>query len=78
MPGPGEQAQTFETIEAIEARPEWNAMRPRLSQPQTEATGFLSSAVILQGTATGVRVRRLAAPSADERQRPAHGRARPH
>jgi hypothetical protein len=56
VPAPGEQAQTFETIEAIEARPEWNAMRPRLSQPQTEATGFLSSAVILQGTATGVRV----------------------
>lgn len=33
IPGPGERPQTFETVEAIEARPEWNAMRPRLSQP---------------------------------------------
>ncbi|BBX69960.1 baseplate J/gp47 family protein [Mycolicibacterium psychrotolerans] len=26
VPGPGEQAQTFETVEQIEARPEWNAL----------------------------------------------------
>ena len=26
IPGPGEQPQTFETVEEIEARPEWNAM----------------------------------------------------
>jgi hypothetical protein len=26
IPGPGEQPQTFETIEEVEARPEWNAM----------------------------------------------------
>jgi uncharacterized phage protein gp47/JayE len=26
IPGPGEQPQTFETVEAIEARPEWNAI----------------------------------------------------
>ena len=26
IPGPGEQAQTFETVEQIEARPEWNAL----------------------------------------------------
>ena len=25
-PGPGEQPQTFETVEAIDARPEWNAL----------------------------------------------------
>lgn len=34
IPGPGEQAQTFETIQEIEARPEWNAIKPRLTQPQ--------------------------------------------
>jgi hypothetical protein len=28
IPGPGEQPQTFETVEEVEARPEWNAMRP--------------------------------------------------
>jgi len=25
IPGPGEQPQTFETVEAVDARPEWNA-----------------------------------------------------
>ena len=34
IPGPGEKPQIFETIEAIEARPEWNALRPRMSQEQ--------------------------------------------
>lgn len=34
VPGPGEQPQTFETTEAIEARAEWNAIRPRLTQPK--------------------------------------------
>ncbi|MDX2216061.1 MAG: hypothetical protein SFY66_22540 [Oculatellaceae cyanobacterium bins.114] len=33
VPAAGEQAQTFETIEKIEARPEWNAIRPRLRKP---------------------------------------------
>jgi hypothetical protein len=31
VPGPGEQAQTFETVEQIEARVGWNAIRPRLT-----------------------------------------------
>jgi hypothetical protein len=35
IPGPGEQAQTFETVEKIEGHVEWNAIKPRLSQPQT-------------------------------------------
>ncbi|HVW61064.1 MAG TPA: hypothetical protein VHC48_13535, partial [Puia sp.] len=30
VPATGEQAQTFETVEKIEARPEWNVIRPRL------------------------------------------------
>jgi predicted phage baseplate assembly protein len=43
VPGPGERPQTFETVEEIEARPEWNALVPRLTAPlapffgQTEA-----------------------------------------
>lgn len=32
IPGPGEQPQTFETIEKIEARAEWNAIKPRLTK----------------------------------------------
>ena len=33
VPGPGEQAQTFETIETIDARPAWNVLRPRQTAP---------------------------------------------
>ncbi len=35
IPAPGQQAQTFETVEAITARPFWNALQPRLGQRQT-------------------------------------------
>lgn len=34
IPAPGEQMQTFETAEALDARVEWNALQPRLTQPQ--------------------------------------------
>lgn len=34
VPAPGEQMQTFETAEPLEARSEWNTLRPRLTQPQ--------------------------------------------
>jgi len=34
VPGPGEQMQTFETAEALDARSEWNALLPRMTQPQ--------------------------------------------
>lgn len=32
IPGPDEKAQTFETIEKIKARAEWNTIRPRLTR----------------------------------------------
>lgn len=35
VPGPDEQPQSFETIEAVEARVEWNAILPQLSETQT-------------------------------------------
>jgi hypothetical protein len=35
VPEQGEQAQTFETVEEIVARPEWNKLRPRQTQPQS-------------------------------------------
>src|SRR5712692_9718443 len=38
IPGPGEQAQTFEAVEKIEARGVWNAIKPRLTRPQTLST----------------------------------------
>ena len=34
IPAPGERMQAFETSEDLEARREWNALRPRLSLPQ--------------------------------------------
>jgi len=34
VPAPGEQMQTFETAEPLEARSAWNALKPRLTQPQ--------------------------------------------
>jgi predicted phage baseplate assembly protein len=52
VPGPGERPQTFETVEAIEARPEWNELVARRTEPiapfpsQTEAH--------LAGVATGL------------------------
>ncbi|NTU84704.1 MAG: hypothetical protein HGA45_35960 [Chloroflexales bacterium] len=39
VPAPGEQPQSFETVEAIEARVKWNAMRPRQTRPQRLAIG---------------------------------------
>jgi hypothetical protein len=54
IPGPGEQAQTFETVEQIKARPEWNALRPRLTQPQNN-TDFLQRAVIFNSLTTDVK-----------------------
>ena len=34
IPAQGKLPQTFETVEDIEARAEWNALKPRLTQPQ--------------------------------------------
>ena len=34
VPGPGEQPQSFETSEVLDARAAWNILQPRLSQPQ--------------------------------------------
>jgi predicted phage baseplate assembly protein len=48
IPGPGEEAQTFETVEEIEAHVNWNAIRPRLTQPQTISTGMPT--VFFKGT----------------------------
>jgi len=33
VPGPGEQPQTFETVQSVEARVEWNALKPQTFLP---------------------------------------------
>lgn len=51
VPGPGEQMQTFETSGPLQARPAWNTLKPRQTQPQTRKT-IASGPLYLQGTAT--------------------------
>lgn len=53
VPGPGEQPQVFETVEEIEARPEWNALRPLRTQPQPISAEM--QRVILRGTSVDVK-----------------------
>jgi hypothetical protein len=52
LPGPGEQAQTFETTEEISARPEWNQLRPRSSEPRFpkpgETAAWLAGAPVVE------------------------------
>lgn len=39
IPGPDETAQTFETVQAITARYEWNALEPVTTEPQSIGNG---------------------------------------
>jgi predicted phage baseplate assembly protein len=39
VPGPDEKPQTFETVEEITVRPEWNAVRPWMSAPRSPGVG---------------------------------------
>lgn len=55
VPGPEEKPQTFETIEEIQARAEWNALAPRLNRKQI-LNGNVNQAVYLDGTATNLKV----------------------
>ncbi|MGB9182311.1 MAG: putative baseplate assembly protein [Pyrinomonadaceae bacterium] len=54
VPGPDEKAQTFETIEEIEARAQWNALKPRLTLRQW-LNGNMKMPIYLQGTATNLK-----------------------
>jgi hypothetical protein len=54
IPGPGETMEAFETSEEITARPEWNAIRPRLVQPQSEEL-ISENGLYLKGTATKLK-----------------------
>lgn len=53
IPGQNEKPQTFETIEKIEARAEWNELKPRLTELKIPDKG--SKEVYLKGTATGLK-----------------------
>jgi hypothetical protein len=53
VPGPGEKPQTFETIEKIEARVEWNALKVKTTELITPQFGHTT--VYLKGTATNLK-----------------------
>lgn len=53
IPGPDEKPQTFETVERIEARPEWNALKPQTSQLLQPVFG--TQVIYLKGTATRLK-----------------------
>lgn len=53
IPGPGETAQMFETVEEIDARAAWNAIRPRLTKPQE--IGATVHSVYLTGVSLDVK-----------------------
>jgi hypothetical protein len=53
IPGPDEKPQTFETVEKLSARPEWNAIRPWLSE--TRFPGFGATEAFLEGVANNLR-----------------------
>ncbi len=53
VPGQDEKPQTFETVEQITARPEWNLIKPRMSELILPTHG--TKVVYLQGTATQLR-----------------------
>ena len=50
IPGPGEQPQTFETVEEIEARPEWNAMAA--TQTLAQPPAIVDASAWLDGSAS--------------------------
>jgi hypothetical protein len=50
IPGPNEQAQTFETMEKITGHAAWNAMRARQTLPQPLATDM--DKILFEGAAT--------------------------
>ena len=63
VPEQDQQAQTFETIEEISARPAWNALLPRMTQPQEleiqadklqHKTGTEVRFLYFQGTSTAL------------------------
>ncbi|NMG08784.1 putative baseplate assembly protein [Brasilonema sp. UFV-L1] len=53
LPGPGEQPQTFETVEKIETRAEWNVIKPKLTERQPIKGDTRS--LLFAGVSTGLK-----------------------
>jgi hypothetical protein len=53
IPGQGEKPQVFETIASITARPQWNALRPQTTRPQTLSTEM--DQAVFKGLSTNLK-----------------------
>ena len=53
IPAPGEMPQCFEISERIEAREEWNELKPRLTKPQQIASN--PTEIYFEGTSTNLK-----------------------
>jgi len=53
VPGPGEQPQTFETVEEVEARPEWSSLPVVDTRPHLPVRGRIDAWLV--GTELGLR-----------------------
>ena len=56
VPNPGEQMESFETSEPLQARADWNALQPRLTRPQsiTAANADTIETLYFEGIATNL------------------------
>lgn len=54
LPAPGEVPQSYETTEAVEARPAWNAIPARTREPRVPAVGALG--VYVEGSRTDLGI----------------------
>jgi predicted phage baseplate assembly protein len=55
VPGPGEKPQIFETVERIQARVEWNVIRPRLTERHPLPIPNDPDHLLLEGVSTHLR-----------------------
>jgi hypothetical protein len=55
IPGPDELPQSFETREDLKARAQWNNLKPRMAQAQTEKNIKDNSRVYLKGLSTNLK-----------------------
>jgi hypothetical protein len=55
VPRPGQTPATFETIEAIQARPAWNSLAPQQASAQSADPGPDTATLVLTGTATNLK-----------------------
>jgi hypothetical protein len=54
IPDPGQDMVTFETADPLQAREEWNAIKPRQTMPQSVGS-IISEGLYLKGTASGLK-----------------------